>query len=122
MRETEQPLINYVYGALFPEGELDRVRRIFGKARGVDLKEFPETYQLRIKDPVTENVEQHTMIVPEELVYLEISSKRRRLAGLWRRFGDERSKASTPVESVRQNRKRLKPLRTISAVPSVLKS
>ncbi len=118
MVKGEQQPVNHVYGALFPEAELDLVRRLFGKARGVTLEEFLETYQLSIKDPLTKNVERHTMIVPERLVYLRVSGKRRRLADLWGSFRKEKSKSLILAESVMKPRKR-RHLRATSAVPPI---
>jgi hypothetical protein len=103
MKETEQQPVDYMYGALFPEAELNLVRRFFGKSRGISLEEFTETYQLSIKDPLNDNVGQHLMTVPEGLVYIKISSSRRRLAGVWEHFNHERRKSLKPAEPVRRN-------------------
>src|ERR1035437_5282322 len=104
MNKHELPPINYTYGTLLSMADLEIAKSVFGEARGVDLRELPETYQLRIKNPITESVEQHEMIVPEGLVYVEISSKRRRLANLWGHFNHERNGLPKITEPIKQKR------------------
>jgi len=115
MNRQELPPIDYTYGALLSKEDLEIARSIFGKARGVNLMEFPETYKLYIKDPLTRSVGQYEMITPEGLVYVEISSKRRRLANLWGHFNHERNGLPTIAEPIKQ--KRSTSLRATSAVP-----